>query len=153
MANGRNPPGSLDAADTFMGRLSSALENRLTLLIVAAAVATGGSVGINTLSPKMRADPYTGTEAGALELRLTNRIDRKRAAIDRLENRIDELERLQILDNNQRKVTENAVHRIVEMEKLISRQTQAQIDTREEMRGLRVDMRDLILRMVQQEAR
>lgn len=82
-----------------LGKLTSALENRLILVMIAAGLGVGGNLAIVSNEPKVRADPFTGTEGRVLE------------------SRIDQLEHSQTLDNQHRQDAMEGWRRIRELER------------------------------------
>lgn len=102
MVNGRNPSGGGGNGNGLVGKLLDALENRLVLLFVATVLGTGGSLGVNMVSTETRADPFTGTQASAMEHRLSRRIA--------------QLEYKQVLDDKHRQDAENGYARIRRLE-------------------------------------
>jgi len=85
MVNRRDTAGSGDGVGGFLGRLNTALENRIAMLFVAAVLGAGGGVGFIKANPEARSDPFTGTMGNALE------------------ERIERLEHSQILDDDNRR--------------------------------------------------
>jgi len=59
MVNRRDTAGSGDGVGGFLGRLNTALENRIAMLFVAAVLGAGGGVGFIKANPEARSDPFT----------------------------------------------------------------------------------------------
>lgn len=155
LGTGRNATSGVHANGSFMGRLSTALENRVTMLFFAAVLATGGSIGINSISPDMRADPYTGTMA-AERARL---VDERLRALDlqsltfhrEHETRLDALESLQRLDNETRLQSVDIARRMDEVEDDVSRAVALLDGQRVTLSEVRQDIRELLRRMLSED--
>ena len=88
MANGSSPSNGNDKSGGLVGNISNALENKLTLLFMAAVLGVGGNLAIVQTQPDViRPDPFTGTQGKVLEDRIIA-----------LENLLNDIE------NNQQKI-------------------------------------------------
>jgi len=85
MVDRRDTAGGGDGMGGLLGRLNTALENRIAMLFVAAVLGAGGGVGYIKTNPDARSDPFTGTMGKELA------------------RRIEKLEHDQILDNDHRR--------------------------------------------------
>jgi len=113
MVNRRDTSSSGDGVGGFLGRLNTALENRIAMLFVASVLGAGGGIGFIKANPDARSDPFTGTMGRALA------------------ERIDRLEHSQILDDDNRR---SAIERAARMRVLESNCTrnQAKIESLEQ---------------------
>ena len=66
MVNRRDTSSSGDGMGGFLGRLNTALENRIAMLFIASVLGAGGGIGFIKSNPDARADKFTGDMGRAL---------------------------------------------------------------------------------------
>ncbi len=81
-------PKNNGALDKFIGNLNEALASRFVMLFFAAALGTGGSVGLQSISTEVRKDPFTGTMGKELRAFMMAYTD-KRVEGERAERLVD----------------------------------------------------------------
>ena len=91
MGSGDHPNRDMDGFMGWLDRISNALENKLAMLLVSAALASAGTLGYVKTEPNTRADPFTGKQGAE-----------HRAMIVQLQKQVRELELSQVLDDAHR---------------------------------------------------
>jgi hypothetical protein len=103
---GRDPADrDMDGIMGWLTRLSNALENKLAMLLVSAALASAGTLGFVKTDPTTRADPFTGTQGAE-----------HRAMIVELQKQVRDLELSQVLDDAHRATAIEGYARIRKLE-------------------------------------
>lgn len=123
--------------------------NPILALMLTLVMAVGGSTGLQVTWKDVRSDPFTGQEGNALKDWIAQVDDnaQKRHGellkmIDAQAEQIRALTVQQALDNQHRKDAVDGYLRIRVLEAGMAKMTQAQIDTKEEIRLLREELRE-----------